>query len=61
MENVNTNIFNMIMTINESKTLTEYISCIRRYKIVIQIKSGIKSCVDVSAKNPRQHRVREED
>ena len=61
MENVNTNIFNMIMTINESKTLTKYISCIRRYQIVIQIKSGIKSCVDVSAKNPRQHCVCEED
>ena len=42
----------MITKINEFKTLTKHISCdCRCKKNNIQIESGIKNCVDVSAKS----------
>ena len=42
----------MITKINEFKTLTKHISCdCRCTKNNIQIESGIKNCVDVSAKS----------
>ena len=53
-EDVNLNVFNTITRINESKTLTKYFSCMVNVNVmvenVIQIKRGIKNCVDVSAK-----------
>ena len=52
-KDVNLGVFNMITRTNESKTLIKYISFKCKCKFIgrkcIQIKSGMKNCVDVSA------------
>ena len=50
--------FNMITRINESKTITEHISCDCKCKVDGRkcnlIKGGIRNCVDVSAKTQQK-------
>ena len=53
-EDVNLNVFIVITRINESKALTKHIHVIVNINLmfvnIIQIKSGIKICVDVIVK-----------
>ena len=54
-QDLNISMFNIITGINESKTLTRYISCEWKYKFderkYIQINGGMAVNVDVSVKN----------
>ena len=54
-EHLNLNVFNMIIGINESKTLTKHILCKSKCKLmrqdISQINGGIIINIDVSVKN----------